>query len=156
MSSIYQHALITGASSGIVASFALALAAQGTDLILVARSADKREALAPLLRSRHARRVDVLVADLGLPGAAARVAAEVGSRGLQVDLLINNAGFGSATAFACEDPAHAQRMIALNCAALVDLTHAFVPAMLACQHGGLINVASMAAFQPSHVGRAHV
>src|SRR3546814_20572065 len=82
---------------------------------------------------------DVCSSDLlGLPGAAARVAAEVGSRGLQVDLLINNAGFGSATAFACEDPAHAQRMIALNCAALVDLPHAFVPAMLACQPGGLI------------------
>src|SRR3546814_10732630 len=94
MSISYQTALITGASSGIGAAFAQALAAQGTDLILVARSADKLEALAAILRSRHARRVDVLVADLGLPGAAARVAAEVGSRGLQVDLLINNAGFG--------------------------------------------------------------
>src|SRR3546814_14819562 len=103
MSISYQTALITGASSGIGAAFAQALAAQGTDLILVARSADKLEALAAILRSRHARRVDVLVADLGLPGAAARVAAEVGSRGLQVDLLINKAGFGSVTRFACED-----------------------------------------------------
>lgn len=149
MATNYKTALVTGASSGIGAAFAQALAAQGTDLILVARSADKLEALATQLRAAHARKVDVIVADLGLPGAAATLAAAVAQRGLQVDLLINNAGFGSATAFVSEDPAHAQRMIALNCAALVDLAHAFVPAMLERKCGGLINVASMAAFQPS-------
>lgn len=149
MATAYKCALVTGASSGIGAAFAQALAAAGTDLILVARSAGKLEALAAQLRTQHARQVDVLVADLGQPGAAATLAAAVAARGLQVDLLINNAGFGSAAWFANEDPAHAQRMIALNCAALVDLAHAFVPAMLAQGHGGLINVASMAAFQPA-------
>src|SRR3546814_12239964 len=108
MSISYQTALITGASSGIGAAFAQALAAQGTDLILVARSADKLEALAAILRSRHARRVDVLVADLGLPAAAARVAAAVGSRGLQVDLLVNNAGFVTSNAFTCANADQAQ------------------------------------------------
>ncbi|NGY05641.1 SDR family NAD(P)-dependent oxidoreductase [Solimonas terrae] len=149
MTSTYGTALITGASSGIGAAFAQALAAQGSELLLVARSGDKLEALAAQLRAQHGRRVDVVVADLGLPGAAAALAATAAQRGLSIDLLVNNAGFGSAAAFVDEDPAHAQRMIALNCAALVDLAHAFVPAMLARGHGGLINVASMAAFQPA-------
>lgn len=149
MASAYKSALVTGASSGIGAAFAQALAAAGSDLILTARSSEKLEALAAQLRAQHGRKVDVIVADLAMADAAAQLAAEIAARGLSVDLLINNAGFGSAAAFASEDPARAQRMIALNCAALVDLAHAFVPGMLTRGHGGLINVASMAAFQPS-------
>ncbi|HET8882383.1 MAG TPA: SDR family oxidoreductase [Solimonas sp.] len=149
MTPSWRVALVTGASSGIGAAFAQALAAQGSELILVARSADRLEALAAQLRAQHGRRVEVIVADLGAPRAAATLAETVAARGLVVDLLINNAGFGSASAFVDEDPAHAQRMIALNCAALVDLTHAFVPAMLANGRGGVINVASLAAFQPA-------
>lgn len=145
----YKTALVTGASSGIGAAFARALAARGSDLVLVARSTERLEALAAELRAGHGRRVEVVARDLAEPGAAAALARTVAERGLTIDLLVNNAGFGSVAAFAVEDPAQAQRMIALNCAALVDLAHAFVPAMLQRGHGGLINVASMAGFQPT-------
>src|SRR3546814_14561169 len=100
MSISYQTALITGASSGIGAAFAQALAAHGPALILVARSADNLEARAAILRSRHARRVDVLVADLGLPVVSARVPAAFGSRCRQVALLIHTPGLGVVTALA--------------------------------------------------------
>lgn len=145
----YATALITGASSGIGAEFARVLAAQGSDLILVARSKDKLEALAEQLRSAHGGQVVVIASDLGKPGAATRLKAEVVKRGFAVDLLVNNAGFGSAGAFAKEDATRNQQMIALNVAAVVDLAQAFLPEMLAVQRGAIINVASSAAFQPT-------
>lgn len=145
----YRTALITGASSGIGECFAHQLAAAGTDLVLVARSQDKLEQLAVDLQRAHHRRVEVIALDLAEPGAAARLAAEVQQRGLEVDLLINNAGFGSASHFHVQVPERDQRMIALNVAAVVDLTHAFLPAMLKQHRGGVINLASMAAFQPT-------
>lgn len=143
----YRTALVTGASSGIGASFAEALAAAGSDLILVARSTDKLEALAAQLRERHGNRVEVVTADLALPNAAMKLAAAVAERGMTVDLLINNAGFGGVGPFAAAGLARHQQMVALNCAAVVELTHVFLPAMLDARHGGVINVASMAGFQ---------
>ncbi|HEY0974491.1 MAG TPA: SDR family oxidoreductase [Solimonas sp.] len=149
MTPTYRSALITGASSGIGAAFADALAAAGTDLILVARSTDKLEALAAQLRERHGRRVDVLTADLSRPSAGIELAAAVAERGLSVDLLVNNAGFGEAGPFAKASLARVQQMLALNCAAVVDLSHAFLPAMQAAGHGAIINIASLAGFQPT-------
>ncbi|ROH88760.1 SDR family oxidoreductase [Stagnimonas aquatica] len=143
-----QTALITGASSGIGAAFARALARRGDHLILVARSKDKLEALAASLRAEQGATVSVIPADLGLPECGRRLAAEVAGQGLSVDLLINNAGFGAAGAFATQDPVRDAEMIQLNVAAVVDLAHAFLPGMLERGHGGIVNVASVAGFQP--------
>lgn len=144
----YKTALITGASSGIGAAFAEALAAQGLDLILVARSEDKLRALAKQLAEVHARRVEVVTADLSLAGSAAKVHAAAQALGMGVDLLVNNAGFGTAGSFPKMDTERERQEILLNAAAVVDLAHAFLPAMLAGKRGAIVNVASMAAFQP--------
>jgi short-subunit dehydrogenase len=144
----YQTALITGASSGIGEAFAHALAKDGSTLILVARSGDKLEKLAHQIRAKYQRRVEVITADLSKKSPGAALAAEVAKRDLQVDLLINNAGFGGVGAFHKQDAAREQQMIALNCAAIVDLCHAFLPNMLDRDAGGgIINIASLAAFQ---------
>ena len=90
-----RTALITGASGGIGEQFARALAARGADLILVARSEDKLVALADELASRHGVRAEVIPADLSIPGAVDKVVADADGRGLRVDVLINNAGFGT-------------------------------------------------------------
>jgi len=143
----YPTALITGASSGIGAAYAEHLARAGCDLVLVARSQERLEALAVQLRNTHGRRVEVIAADLAQPAPGAALAAAVAARGIEVDLLVNNAGFGTVGAFESLDAAREQREILLNSAAVVDLCHAFVPAMLARRRGGIINVASLAGFQ---------
>lgn len=144
-----QTALITGASSGIGEAFAHALAKPGDTLILVARSQGRLEALAAKLRADHGIAVEVIAADLSRPGSGPALAAEVSKRGFSVDLLINNAGFGSAGPFAKEDPARDAEMINLNVSAVVELAHAFLPAMLERGRGGILNVASVAGFQPT-------
>src|SRR5689334_24753276 len=99
----YKVALITGASSGIGEAFANTLAAKGLDLILVARSEDKLRALAKQLNEVHSRRVEVVTADLGMAGAAQKVHMAAEALGMPVDLLINNAGFGTAGTFIKQD-----------------------------------------------------
>ncbi|MEU1730835.1 SDR family oxidoreductase [Streptosporangium sp. NPDC020145] len=139
-------ALVTGASSGIGAEFARQLAARGHDLVLVARSAEKLESLAGELRGAHGVRAEVVVQDLAAPDAASRVAEEVAARGMTVDLLVNNAGFGTAGRFE-EIPAereHEELMV--NVVSLVGLTHAFVPGMVARGGGAVVNVGSTAGF----------
>ena len=103
-----KTALVTGASSGIGVEFARQLAARGDDLVLVARSVDKLEKLAAELRSSYGVRAEVIGQDLTAPDAASRVAEEVAARGMTVDLLVNNAGFGTAGRFA-EIPAERDR-----------------------------------------------
>jgi len=133
---------VTGASMGIGATFARELARQGATVLLVARSRDKLERLAAELPGSH-----VLVEDLASPGAARRLFDAVTAKGLDVDVLINNAGFGAHGAFG-ELPLEAQSgQIALNVAALVELSHVFLP-MIERKRGGIIHVASTAAFQP--------
>lgn len=142
-------ALVTGASGGIGEEFATRLAADGVDLILVARRTDRLEALRARLLERHpGRTVDVLSADLAVPGAAAELAAQVQALGRQVDVLINNAGIGLHGSFAEQDPAANAAQIQLNCVTLVELTGHLLPAMVAARRGVVINVASTAAFQP--------
>ncbi|MEZ0446532.1 SDR family NAD(P)-dependent oxidoreductase [Cellulomonas sp. ICMP 17802] len=138
-------ALITGASSGLGVDFAHQLAARGADLVLVARRADRLEELASTLRAQHGVQVRVLPADLTLPGAAATLRAQLD--GVHVDTLVNNAGFGHFGDLADTDPAVASGMVALNVAALVDLTRTFLPDLLAGR-GALVNIASTAAYQP--------
>ncbi|MFE9579135.1 SDR family NAD(P)-dependent oxidoreductase [Nocardia sp. NPDC006044] len=144
-----KTALVTGASSGIGAEFAAALAARGDDLVLVARSLPRLESIAAQLNQQHGVRVEVIGQDLAEPDAAARVAEELAARQLSVDLLINNAGFGSAGRFEDlgADREHEQLMV--NVVALAGLTRRLIPAMVARGSGEIVNVASTAAFQPS-------
>jgi uncharacterized protein len=143
-----KTALVTGASSGIGVEFARQLAARGDDLVLVARSVDKLEKLAAELRSSYGVRAEVIGQDLTAPDAASRVAEEVAARGMTVDLLVNNAGFGTHGRFAEIDPARDVEQVRLNCEAVVALTHAFLPGMLERRRGGVITVASTAGMQP--------
>ena len=140
--------LITGASSGLGARFALAVAAEGGDVILVARRADRLAQLARSIREKYDVAAEAIVCDLGAPGAPAKLIAEVAKRGLAVDTLINNAGFGARGAFAEIDRIAQARMIDLNCRALMELCHVVLPGMIAKGSGGILNIASTAAFQP--------
>lgn len=146
---MHSAALITGASSGLGAEFAAQLAARGHDLILVARSEARLTALAERLIAEYGIRAHVLVQDLAEPDAARRIADRLAARGLGVDLLVNNAGFGTCGRF--EDIAEARDhdQLMVNVVALVDLTHALIPGMLERGTGAVLNVASTAAFQPS-------
>jgi hypothetical protein len=149
VSSSRPVALITGASAGIGFAFAQALAERGYDLIVTARRRERLEELAAGLRAKHAGiRVEIIVADLAGAAAPEQIAAEISRLGMDVELLVNNAGFGTHGRFESIAPAREQEEIALNVAALVALTHAFLPAMLERGHGGVINIASTAAFQP--------
>jgi short-subunit dehydrogenase len=143
-----KTALITGASSGIGEAFARILAAHGMNLILVARSTEKLRALAQALSKQHGICADVVPADLCREGAAQEVYQQTQALGVAVDLLVNNAGFGTYGGFDTLAPERDHEEIMLNVTALVDLTHAFVPAMAERKAGGVINVASIAAFQP--------
>ncbi|MFE6967774.1 SDR family NAD(P)-dependent oxidoreductase [Isoptericola sp. NPDC057653] len=142
-------ALITGASSGLGAEFAEQLAARGHDVVLVARSADRLAALAERLRAEHGVAAHVLVQDLAAPDAARQVADGLVARDLAVDLLVNNAGFGTCGRFEEIDRPRDHDQLMVNVVALVDLTHALLPGMLARGGGAVVNVASNAAFQPS-------
>ena len=139
--------LVTGASSGLGEEFARQLAARGGDLVLVARSADRLEALAEDLRARHRVTVTTLPADLSLPAEVSRVAAQAATT--EIDVLVNNAGFGTYGTFADLDAGREHAEIMVNTVAAVDLAHAVLPGMLGRRRGGIITVASAAAFQPS-------
>lgn len=144
-----KTALITGASSGIGEGFARELAKRGMNLILAARSTAKLEHLAAELSQEHGITAHALPVDLSKPDAAAAVVqAYVAERSLTVDLLLNNAGFLTFGLFEKNDPATEHDEIQVNCAALVAMSHAFLPGMLERKRGGIINVASLAGFQP--------
>lgn len=140
--------LITGASSGIGEAFARALAARGRNLLLVARSEDKLMTLCSELGRIRSIHCQHLAIDLSKPESPARLFAETEKRGLEIDLLINNAGFGSMGEFARLDPARELNMIDLNVRSVVELTHLFLQPMRARKRGAIINVASTAGFQP--------
>ena len=141
-------ALITGASSGIGAAFAEELAKRQYNLILVARSEAKLQQLANQLQAQNKIQVEVLVQDLTLPTAASSVFDAVAQKGLVVDLLINNAGFGDYGDFSDRARQKQVEMIQLNIIALVELTHLFLAGMRQRKSGNIINVASIAGFQP--------
>jgi short-subunit dehydrogenase len=143
-----DFALITGASSGIGACFVHALAARGRNLVLVARSRDKLEALAGEIRGKHAIRIEVVALDLTVDGAPRSLAATLQERAVSVDLLVNNAGFGAQGEFWKLPLDRQTQMLGLNIVALTELTHLMLPAMIARRRGGIINVSSTAGFQP--------
>ncbi|HEV3050579.1 MAG TPA: SDR family oxidoreductase [Longimicrobium sp.] len=142
-----RWALVTGASMGIGEAFAWALAERGMNVVLCARSADRLAELARQIEAKHRVRARVVAADLSRPGEAARAWTEAGAEG-RIDLLVNNAGFGLHGRFE-ELPADRQaEMVALNCTAVLDLAHRALGEMQPRGSGGIINVGSVAAFQP--------
>lgn len=149
-----RRALVTGASAGLGEEFARQLAALGSDLVLVARREDAMERVAAPLRDRG-REVEVLVADLATPEGRERVVARLGDDDSPVDLLVNNAGFGAYGDARSLDPALQARMVEVNVVAVQQLAHAALAAMLPRDRGGIVNVASTAAFQPNPHGAVY-
>lgn len=148
-SSRHPVALITGASAGLGAVFAERLARRGYDLILVARRRDRLVELEKRLAGAHGVRSLVLTADLSEPGAAKKLDDAVQGAGWNVDLLVNNAGFGHYGPFMEQELTELQRMCAINVAAVAELAHLFGRRMFARKAGAIINVASGAAFIPT-------
>jgi uncharacterized protein len=140
--------LVTGASSGIGEAFAHILAKKGCNLILTARSEDKLAHIAADLQKKYHVSVRVFPADLTSPDAPRQLIEKIKASGLSVDILVNNAGFGKWAHFLGESVDTYAQMLALNIDALVRLTYLCAPDMLAKKDGGVINVASTAAFQP--------
>jgi len=143
-----QTALITGASGGIGLDLAECFARDGHDLILTARTGPALKQAADRLAGEFDVRATPIALDLGAIGGGARLAEEIKKRGLDVDVLVNNAGYGHAGALTSSDLETQLGMIDLNDRALVELTHLFWSGMLAKRRGGVLNVASTAAFQP--------
>jgi hypothetical protein len=140
-------ALVTGASSGIGIALARELARHGHDLVLTARRVAPMEALAAELHDLGAT-ATVIAADLAKPGAAAALAHDVASRGLQIDVLVNNAGLGALGRFDRMEFGRISEMLQVNIVALTELTRLLLPPMVARGHGRIMLVSSVAAFQP--------
>ena len=143
-----KTALITGASFGIGREFARIFAREGCNLVLVARSADKLRQLSSDLDKAHGARSLILAVDLTEPGAAAYVLDQTTRADIEVDVLVNNAGFAQYGLFAENDLEECLRQIQLNMTFLTHLTRLYLPAMMERKSGGILNVASTAAFQP--------
>ena len=141
-------ALVTGASSGIGEAFARELASKGVHLILVARSKDRLEALGAELTKIHGIQTHIFELDLSFQEAPYRLFEQLQKSRISVDLLINNAGFGRAGFFEDVSAEKDNEMLLVNINSLVALTHLLLPDMLVKGRGGIINVASTAAFQP--------
>jgi uncharacterized protein len=141
-------ALITGSTSGIGAAFARRLAADGHDLVLVARNIERLREQATELHDRHGIEAEVLTADLAEDAGIEAVAARLGDRKNPVDLLINNAGFGNKGRYLDVSMADELRMLKVHCEAVLRLTSAAAEAMRERGRGGVVNVASVAAFVP--------
>ncbi|MDJ0595802.1 MAG: SDR family oxidoreductase [Pleurocapsa sp. MO_226.B13] len=143
-----KTALVTGASSGIGATFATELAKRNHNLILVARSQQKLEELATELSDKYQIKTEVIAQDLTAASAGQKVYDAVQIKGLTVDVLINNAGFGDYGSFSDRPLDKQLAMIQLNISAVVELTGLFLPLMQQRKNGAIINVASIAGFQP--------
>ncbi len=141
-------ALVTGASSGIGLELATLLARNRHDLVVVARSRERLEAIARGLTEEFGVSVAILALDLARPETPAAIARELGDRGLAVDILVNNAGFGVFGPFAQTPLTRELEMIEVNVAAPTQLTKLLLPGMLERRRGRILNVASTAAFQP--------
>ena len=140
--------LVTGASSGIGADIARELAARGHGVTAVARREDRLADLAAELRRDHGVRVETVASDVADAAAREELLAEVERRGLTVEVLVNNAGFGSAGAFQGLEPEREVAMVRTNVEAVVALCGEFVSGMVERGRGAVLNMASVAAFQP--------
>jgi short-subunit dehydrogenase len=142
-----EWALVTGASAGIGKAIAEELASGGTHLVLTARRAERLLELARALASRHQILTEVCVADLASATAPEQIYTFAKERGIAVDLLVNNAGFGSYSEFFADEPRRLLHMVQVNCSAVVHLTRLFLPDMVSRKRGDVLIVASTAAFQ---------
>lgn len=140
------YALVTGASSGIGECFARQLAGRGHNLLLTARSEDKLKALAEELSAERSIKAETFALDLSEPGAARKLTDVV--KDYEIDLLVNNAGFGAQGEFWKVSLEKQVQILRLNIHALLELTHLLLPPMVARRGGGIVNVSSTASFQP--------
>lgn len=143
-----RWALVTGASSGIGAEFARRLAARGMHLVLVARREPRLQELADEMHTRHGAKCELIVSDLSEPDQAARIVDELDHRGVTIELLVNNAGFGIVGEIEEVEIDRLMAMLRLNVGTMTELTYRILPGMLQRGHGAVINVASVAGFQP--------
>lgn len=143
-----QTALVTGASSGIGAAFARALAARGSDLVLVARRTERMKELAGEIEATHGVQAHVVGIDLSQERAVEAVSVATERLGVDVDILVNCAGFGTYGRYETINPAKDNALIQVGVMAAVDLTHRYLPGMVDRRAGAVINVSSTAAFQP--------
>lgn len=148
MATHIRTALVTGASAGIGAAFARHLAAEGYSLLLVARRVERLQELATELAAQYGVRCEVFAADLNDPAAPAAIMAFAESRGIAIDVLINNAGLSGKTAFADTPWPKLAAEIQLMVTAVTELCHRVLPGMLARGWGRIVNLSSMAAFSP--------
>jgi uncharacterized protein len=150
-----KTALVTGGSSGLGEEFARLFASDGVDLVLVARRRDRLEALAAELQAARKVAVHVIAADLAVAEEVERVVREVQAKGLEIEFLVNNAGLGNVGGFAESSLATQLVMVDVNIRALVRLTQAFLPQMLARHRGRVLNIGSTAGLQPGPYGAVY-
>jgi short-subunit dehydrogenase len=147
-----RGALVTGASSGIGEAFAVVLAQQGFDLVITARRQERLLALQERLQETYSVRVHVIVEDLERPDAPARLCAEIDARGLSIDVLVNNAGYGVPGSFLSRNWDVHARFLQIMVTAVAELTHRLLPGMVERKYGRIINVASLAGLVPAPAG----
>jgi short-subunit dehydrogenase len=143
-----SSALVTGASAGIGSAIASQLAARGYPVVIVARRKERLTELAEDIMAKHGVRAETISCDLGKPGPRARLPARIGELGLDVEILVNNAGFATGGPFHESDPERELEQVRLLVEAVVALTSAFAPRMVERGRGGILNVASTAGMQP--------
>lgn len=142
-----KWALVTGASAGIGAALAEELARGGTNLVLTARRRERLEELAQKLEAAHKIQTKIFVADLTQPDAPETIFQFTKNQGIEIELLVNNAGFGAYGEFPAVEPRKLTDMVQVNCAAVVHLTRLYLAEMVARKHGDVLIVASTASFQ---------
>jgi short-subunit dehydrogenase len=145
-------ALVTGASSGIGEAFAEVFAAEGFDLVITARREARLRAVQSRLTEKYGARVDVMVEDLEDPTAAARICADLEARGLNIDVLVNNAGYGVPGGYLASGWDVHERILQIMVIAVAELTHRLLPGMIERRHGRIVNVASLAGLVPAPAG----
>jgi len=148
----YKTALVTGASSGIGEAFADVFASEGFDLVIVARREGRLQAVAERLRQKHGARVDVIAADLSARDACERLCGELASRGIHIDALVNNAGYGVPGSYGASTWQTHSDFLQVLVTSVAELTYRLLPAMIERQYGRIINVASLAGLVPAPSG----
>ena len=151
-SRVSRVALITGGSSGIGEAFADVFAAEGFDLVLTARRDDRLRAVQARLQQQHGVRVEVIVADLSQRDAPARLCTEIAARGLTIDALVNNAGYGVPGSYTASTWDTHAAFLQVMVTAVAELTHRLLPGMIERRYGRIVNVASLAGLVPSPAG----
>ena len=145
-------ALVTGGSSGIGEAFAEVFAAEGFDIVITARREDKLRAVQARLQQRYGVRVEPIVEDLERPDAPARLCAGLEARGLKIDALVNNAGYGVPGSYLASSWDVHARFVQIMVTAVAELTYRLLPGMVERRYGRIINVASLAGLVPSPAG----